>query len=100
MIIDTLKLGWNYFIQIVESLSEPLKMKIKFRIRIKLSFSKHFKKFKEPSNVSSKKSWSPPPNTFDTQTIIKHRLEMGKSQPPKVKGVKNSTKQTSKHYKG
>ncbi len=35
---------------------------------------------------------------YDTLTIFEKGLEMRKLQPPKVKGVKNSKKQTTEHY--
>jgi hypothetical protein len=59
-----------------------------------------FKKNLKPSNASSNKTWTLPLNASNTLTIVENRLKMGKLQPPRVKGVKNSTKQTTKHYKG
>jgi len=43
-------------------------------------------------------SCTPPLGTSDTLTIIKNGLEMRK-MATKVKRVKNSNKQTTKHYK-
>ncbi len=46
----------------------------------------------------SNKTWTPSPGACDTLTVIKNRLEMRKLQPSKVKGIKNSKKQTIEHY--
>jgi len=46
------------------------------------------------------KTWTPSPGTYNTLTIIINRLEMRKLQPRKIKGIKNSKKQTTKRYKG
>jgi hypothetical protein len=46
------------------------------------------------------KTWTSSLGTSNTLTIIENILEMRKLQPPKVKGVKNSKNQTTKHYKG
>jgi hypothetical protein len=48
----------------------------------------------------SKQNLNPPLDAPHTNTIVKNGLEMRKLRPPKVKGVKNSKKQTTKHYKG
>jgi len=41
----------------------------------------------------------PPFDAFDTLKIIKNGFEIRILQPPQVEGVKNSKKQTTKHYK-
>jgi hypothetical protein len=46
------------------------------------------------------KTGTPPLWSSDILTIVKNELEMRKLQPLKIKGVKNSKKQTTKHYKG
>jgi len=45
------------------------------------------------------KNRTPPIHAFDALKIIKNGIELRKLWPPKVKGVKNSKKQTTKHYK-
>jgi hypothetical protein len=45
------------------------------------------------------KTWTHPIGTYDTLKLVKNGLELKKLQPPKVKGVKNSKKQTTNHYK-
>jgi hypothetical protein len=45
------------------------------------------------------KTWTSPFDTSNTLTIVKSGLEMRKLKLPKVKGFKNSNKQTTKHYK-
>ncbi len=45
------------------------------------------------------KTWIPPLGASNTQTIVENGSEMRKLWPPKVKGVKNSKKQTIEHHK-
>jgi len=45
------------------------------------------------------KTWTPPLSTCNPLTIIKNGLKMRKLQPPKVKGIKNTKKQTSNNTK-
>jgi hypothetical protein len=46
------------------------------------------------------KNWTSLLGTSNTLTIVENILKMRKLWPPKVKGVKNSKNQTTKHYKG
>jgi hypothetical protein len=46
------------------------------------------------------KTWTLPLSTSDTLTIVKNELKKRKLWPPKIKRVKNSNKQITRHYKG
>jgi len=46
------------------------------------------------------KTWTFPLGTCNTLTIVENILEMRKLRLPKVKGLKNSKNQITKHYKG
>jgi hypothetical protein len=45
------------------------------------------------------KTWILPLVAFNTLTIVENRLKMRMLWAPKIKGVKNSKEQTTKHYK-
>jgi len=60
----------------------------------KLDPRRRFRCFWHPKNT-----WTPPFSASNTLTIVENILEMRKLRPPKVKGVKNFKKQTTKHYK-
>jgi hypothetical protein len=48
----------------------------------------------------SKQNLKPSFSASNTPRIVKNGLQLRKSWPPKVKGVKNSKKQTIENYKG